>query len=301
LVVSLALGVPPGLAATVGNYDVVQLTDNLGQDYFPTLNNLGQIVWTWNYIDDTSYEFYDGTKITALNASRAKPMLLNNQGQMAYEGYNFEIYFSSDGSAFTQIATTYNGIGNGLQLNDQGQMVWSDYDGTNWTICFFTNPGESHFADPDPTTEVDSPCLNNQGQVVWREVEGNTQELWLYDGSQVSSFYQATNKGLSHLQINDQGQIVWQESDSSGYCHIMLYDKGALRLEVDLQRRLKERGAEVSWFDLMRDLKQVQSVLIELDGQRDQLRTDLVGAAHQAFAAAGVRSPSTVMPLGPVA
>jgi len=29
------------------------------------------------------------------------------------------------------------------------------------------------------------------------------------------------------------------------------------------------------------------------------LRTDLKGAAHQAFAAAGVRPPPTVSPLGP--
>jgi hypothetical protein len=70
----------------------------------------------------------------------------------------------------------------------------------------------------------------------------------------------------------------------------------ALRLEVDLQQRLEERGAEVSWPDLLRDLGQVQSVIVELDGQRYQLRTDLVGAAHQAFAAAGVRPPPTVTP-----
>lgn len=75
----------------------------------------------------------------------------------------------------------------------------------------------------------------------------------------------------------------------------------ALRLEVDLQQRLEKRGVEVSWPDLMRDLKQVQAVLVELDGQRYQLRTDLAGAAHQAFAAAAVRPPSTVIPLGPVA
>jgi transposase len=73
----------------------------------------------------------------------------------------------------------------------------------------------------------------------------------------------------------------------------------ALRLEVDLQRRLEERGAEVSWLDLRRDLTQVQSVIVELDGHSYQLRTDLVGAAHQAFAAAGVRPPSTVTPRGP--
>lgn len=73
----------------------------------------------------------------------------------------------------------------------------------------------------------------------------------------------------------------------------------ALRLEVDLQRRLEERGAEVSWPDLMRDLKQLQAVAVELDGHRYQLRTDLAGAAHQAFAAAGMRPPPTVSFLGP--
>jgi hypothetical protein len=74
----------------------------------------------------------------------------------------------------------------------------------------------------------------------------------------------------------------------------------ALRLEVDLQQRLEERENKVSWPDLMRGLGQVQSVLVELDGQRYQLRTDMVGAAYQAFAAAGVRPPSPVTHLGPV-
>ena len=73
----------------------------------------------------------------------------------------------------------------------------------------------------------------------------------------------------------------------------------ALRLEVDLQRRLDEAHVEISWPDLMRDLAQVQAVTVDLDGQRYRLRTDMVGAAHHAFAAAGVRVPSPVTPLGP--
>jgi len=72
----------------------------------------------------------------------------------------------------------------------------------------------------------------------------------------------------------------------------------ALRLEVDLQQRLEEREIKVSWPDLMRDRGQVQSVLLELDGNRYQLRTDMVCAAHHAFAAAGVRPPPTVTLLG---
>jgi hypothetical protein len=74
----------------------------------------------------------------------------------------------------------------------------------------------------------------------------------------------------------------------------------ALRLEVDLQQRLEAREVEVSWPDRIRDLSQVQSVLIELDGNRYQLRTDMRGAAHHAFTAAGVRPPSPVTLLGAI-
>jgi hypothetical protein len=72
----------------------------------------------------------------------------------------------------------------------------------------------------------------------------------------------------------------------------------ALRLEVDLQRRLDARGVEGSWPDLMRDLIEVRSVELTLDGQRYQLRTDLQGSAAAAFAAAGVRPPRLVTSLG---
>lgn len=65
----------------------------------------------------------------------------------------------------------------------------------------------------------------------------------------------------------------------------------ALRLEVDLQHRLDARGVEAPWPDLMRDLGQVKAVDLTLDGKRYRLRTDLVGHASAAFAAAGVRPP----------
>jgi transposase len=68
----------------------------------------------------------------------------------------------------------------------------------------------------------------------------------------------------------------------------------ALRLEVDLQRRLEDKGIEVSWPTLMRDLGQVHAVHVELDGKNYLLRTDFNGTAHHAFTAAGVRPPSAV-------
>jgi hypothetical protein len=73
----------------------------------------------------------------------------------------------------------------------------------------------------------------------------------------------------------------------------------ALRLEVDLQRRLDEHKIEFSWPDLMRDLSQVHSVIIDLDGNRYRLRTSMVGSSYQAFLEARVRPPETVTPLGP--
>ena len=68
----------------------------------------------------------------------------------------------------------------------------------------------------------------------------------------------------------------------------------ALRLEVDLQRRLDERAVDVSWPDLMRDLAEVKAVDVTLDDQLYRLRTDLRGSAFAAFAAAGVRPPSVL-------
>ena len=68
----------------------------------------------------------------------------------------------------------------------------------------------------------------------------------------------------------------------------------ALRLEVDLQRRLDATGVDCSWPDLMRDLDQVKAVEVTLDGRRYRLRTELRGSASAAFVAAGVRPPRLV-------
>jgi hypothetical protein len=92
---------------------------------------------------------------------------------------------------------------------------------------------------------------------------------------------------------------IYHHRDDTAIGHIVASFL-ALRLEVDLQRRLEERAAQASWPDLIRDLGQVQAVLLDLDGNPYQLRTDLLGSAHQAFAAAGARPPAPVKLLGPI-
>ena len=90
---------------------------------------------------------------------------------------------------------------------------------------------------------------------------------------------------------------IYHQSDEQCVGHIVAAFL-ALRLEVDLQRRLEERGVEVSWPALVRDLSQVQAVHLEMDGAAWLIRTDLEGSAHAAFTAAGLRLPSRVTPLG---
>jgi hypothetical protein len=74
----------------------------------------------------------------------------------------------------------------------------------------------------------------------------------------------------------------------------------ALRLEVDLQRKLDANNIDVSWPDLMRDLHELKAIEVTLDGERYRLRTAFQGAASAAFTAAGVRPPATLTHLGPV-
>jgi hypothetical protein len=91
-----------------------------------------------------------------------------------------------------------------------------------------------------------------------------------------------------------EGRPIFHHRDDTSTGHIVACFL-ALRLEVDLQRRLDDRQVDVAWPDLMHDLTEVRAVDLTLDGQR----TDLRGRACHAFAAAGVRPPALVTPLGP--
>jgi hypothetical protein len=71
----------------------------------------------------------------------------------------------------------------------------------------------------------------------------------------------------------------------------------ALVLRHELQTRLKERGHDLEWADVMRDLERVQYVDVEHAGQRFRLRTELAGSAGRVFQAAGVAAPPTVQPV----
>ncbi|MFH1974433.1 MAG: hypothetical protein ABIJ52_02585, partial [Pseudomonadota bacterium] len=60
------------------------------------------------------------------------------------------------------------------------------------------------------------------------------------------------------------------------------------------RRRLKEKGDIPSWPEIIRDLRALQAIKLELDGKAFLLRTDFEGVAHRCFMAAGVKPPPVI-------
>jgi hypothetical protein len=89
---------------------------------------------------------------------------------------------------------------------------------------------------------------------------------------------------------------IFHHQDETRIGHIVASFLG-LRLEVDLQRRLEQKGIKAPWPDLMRDLKRLQAVRMEVEGIDYLVRTDLEGCAYEVFRATGVKVPTRVIRL----
>ncbi len=71
----------------------------------------------------------------------------------------------------------------------------------------------------------------------------------------------------------------------------------ALLLRNELQERLRGRGQEAEWAEVLRDLERVQYVEVEQAGRRFLLRSELTGTAGAVFQAVGVAVPPAVQQL----
>lgn len=68
----------------------------------------------------------------------------------------------------------------------------------------------------------------------------------------------------------------------------------ALVLRKELQDRLKRKGWNVEWADVIRDLNQLQEVEIHIEGKAYVLRTEAKGTTGKVFQACGVALPPTL-------
>jgi hypothetical protein len=72
----------------------------------------------------------------------------------------------------------------------------------------------------------------------------------------------------------------------------------ALVLVHELKERLKRKGVEVEWGDLLRDLMEVREVEVVHGGKRYLLRPPLKGVVGKVFGAVGVAVPPAVREAG---
>lgn len=68
----------------------------------------------------------------------------------------------------------------------------------------------------------------------------------------------------------------------------------ALRLKVELEKRLQDRGEAWEWAEVLRGLDNLHEVEAAFRGRRYLLRSSLIGHAHKAIRAAGVAVPPTI-------
>ncbi len=69
----------------------------------------------------------------------------------------------------------------------------------------------------------------------------------------------------------------------------------ALVLESALHRSLKQTGSPVEYTYLIRDLKQLKAVRLDLENKQYICRTELPGCSYEAFKAIGLRPPNQII------
>jgi transposase len=86
---------------------------------------------------------------------------------------------------------------------------------------------------------------------------------------------------------------IWHKQDETIRGHVFCSFL-ALVLVKELQDRLRSRGLETEWKDVLRDVDRLQEVEITQEGHRFLLRTETNGVCGKVFQAVGVALPPTV-------
>ncbi len=189
---------------------------------------------------------------------------INNRGQLVYESRvdgtveSGEIFLWEDGKA-TRL--THDNVRDAhADINDDGVIVWSRYDGP---------PGQfgptaelmMRFADgiviqlTDNDMDDIGASLNEQGHVAFTRLMGSgcsgaVMDIFLFDGGGIRPITNnAIPEGLANQtpRLNDLGQIVWTEFD---FClnpwdsEVMLWDKGITMRLTSTQ--FEPRGPDIN-------------------------------------------------------
>jgi hypothetical protein len=204
-------------------------------DTDPRIGNGGHVAWQ-GYCDYTSpvafsdYEIflYDGVSATNISNDHAYGVenvdtapQVNALGHVVWVKALFpfgakDIYFYG-GSAPINLSVTLYEEDLDPQMNDNDNIVWSGYDGTDYEIFFWDGqfPVAGHVTQITNNDQYDArPRINNDGKVVWHAKDGVDNEIFFWDGQfpPATHITQITNNTTDDLNpfINEAGDVTWR-------------------------------------------------------------------------------------------
>jgi hypothetical protein len=175
---------------------------------------------------------YDGFDLFANTLSGYPTFQFSNNGDIVYQtrawsttlgrwAYSLYLYRQGGGTSLIPSGTE---IKFDLQINDLGQVVWSETDSTVHHNRVYLYRNGVTIPISNPSFDSGRPRLNSTGKVVytaWVYINqgSNDEELFLYDGN---AYGQITNHHLTNARpvINSSGQVAWY---SANYSPIYVY------------------------------------------------------------------------------
>ncbi len=205
-------------------------------DTNPRISNGGYVAWQGycDYTDPTpfsDYEIFLSDGVSAVNIS-------NDHGSYPLEGSDTEpqvnalghvvwvkavfplgkkeIFFF-DASGPVNLSTTPEDDELDPQINDNDNVVWSGYDGTDYEIFFWDGqlPAADHVTKITDNGQNDAGArINNDGELVWHASDGSDNEIFHWDGQfpLVDHITRITDNTADDLNpnINEAGNVTWR-------------------------------------------------------------------------------------------
>ena len=190
---------------------------NAGGDWFPKINDAGDILWLKTNSPNEIHLMAGGTdRRIGYLPDIFSDYDLNNKGQVAYRNFDKTtfldkgIYLYTNGSSKLITAKP----GGPLDLNDNGCLVWQAYDGHDNEIFYYDGIKIKQITDNNVNDY--SPEINELNEIVWSRQDGNDTEIYLYKNNKITPLTNNTRED-QHPYFADNGEIVWQGFDGNDY------------------------------------------------------------------------------------
>jgi hypothetical protein len=157
---------------------------------------------------------------------------VNDRGQVAWVGNVAgvgQIFLYRNGQNIQITTNTDKNIGiESLQINNQGQIAWSqyDYDASGLNVNVYLYDGSTYKPLNDNQGQYNwrsvYPCLNNRGEVAWLQShqpgapDDNLWDVYLYTGESVTRLTNDLSQ-QGPPRLNDNGWVTWHGNRSQDW------------------------------------------------------------------------------------